>query len=182
MTALTVYWDTDAAVPELSSRDWLVVSAHLAHAGILFERWAVEPQLPADADAARVLAAYAAPIARLKASRGFRCADVVRVAPDTPGVDDLRRKFLSEHTHTEDEARFFVEGGGCFWLHLEDKVFRVACERGDMISIPAGTRHWFDMGNPPSFTAVRLFTRPDGWVADYTGDAIAGRFPRHEPA
>lgn len=182
MTALTLYWDTDAVVPELASRDWLVVSAHLAHAGILFERWAVEPELPAVAGPDRVLAAYGAPIARLKASRGYRCADVVRVAPDMPGVDCLRRTFLREHTHTEDEARFFVEGGGCFYLHIGDKVFRVECERGDMISIPAGTRHWFDMGERASFTAVRLFTRPDGWVAEYTGDPIAERFPLYGPA
>lgn len=182
MAALTVYWDTDAAVPELASRDWLVVSAHLAHAGILFERWVVEPELSADADAARVLAAYAAPIARLKACRGFQCADVVRVAPDMPDLDAFRRTFLSEHTHTEDEARFFVEGSGCFYLHIGTRVYRVVCERGDMISIPAGTRHWFDMGEHASFTAVRLFTRPDGWVADYTGAAIAGRFPLYEPA
>ncbi|HYH18495.1 MAG TPA: hypothetical protein VD995_07735 [Azospirillum sp.] len=83
------------------------------------------------------------PIARLKASRGYRCADVVRVVPDTPGVDGPRRKFLGEHTHTEDEARFFVEGGGCFFLHIDGKVYRVACERGAVISIPASTRHWF---------------------------------------
>ncbi|HEY0835983.1 MAG TPA: hypothetical protein VGE72_18915 [Azospirillum sp.] len=34
MTALTVYWDTDGVVPELAGGDWLIVSAHLAHAGI----------------------------------------------------------------------------------------------------------------------------------------------------
>jgi 1,2-dihydroxy-3-keto-5-methylthiopentene dioxygenase len=29
---------------------------------------------------------------------------------------------------------------------------------------------------------LRLFENPDGWVARFTGDAIADRFPRHERA
>ena len=30
------------------------------------------------------------------------------------------------------------------------------------------------------FVAIRLFTNPAGWVAEFTGDDIAGRFPRLE--
>jgi len=37
------------------------------------------------------------------------------------------------------------------------------------------------MGAKPSFTALRLFTNPEGWVGDFTGDAISDRFPRYEP-
>jgi 1,2-dihydroxy-3-keto-5-methylthiopentene dioxygenase len=51
------------------------------------------------------------------------------------------------------------------------------CERGDLISVPAGTRHWFDMGPAPRFTAIRLFTTPAGWVANFTGEPIARGFP-----
>ena len=57
----------------------------------------------------------------------------------------------------------------------------LSLEEGDLISVPAGMRHWFDMGPTPRFTAVRLFTNADGWIAKFTGDAIADRFPRHEP-
>ena len=45
------------------------------------------------------------------------------------------------------------------------------------MSVPAGTRHWFDMGPAPRFTAIRLFTNPDGWVAKFTGTEIAATFP-----
>ena len=45
--------------------------------------------------------------------------------------------------------------------------------------MPAGTKHWFDMGASPSFTAVRLFTNPEGWVAQFTGDEIAELFPKY---
>ena len=53
---------------------------------------------------------------------------------------------------------------------------------GDLVRVPAGMPHWFDMGPRPRFTAIRLFTNPEGWVAHYTGSDIARRFPRHEPA
>jgi len=51
------------------------------------------------------------------------------------------------------------------------------CEKDDLISVPANTKHWFDMGPNPVFTAIRLFNNPEGWVARFTGDAIAEEFP-----
>ena len=98
--------------------------------------------------------------------------------PDHPDRVALRQKFLSEHTHGEDEVRFFVEGAGLFCLHLDERVYAVLCTKGDLISVPAGTRHWFDMGDRPRFTAIRLFNNPDGWIARFTGDTLAERFPR----
>ena len=80
----------------------------------------------------------------------------------------------------EDEVRFFVEGSGMFYLHANEKVHMLLCEAGDMISVPAGLKHWFDMGPQPRFAAIRLFTTPEGWVAKFTGDAIAQSFPRYE--
>ena len=52
---------------------------------------------------------------------------------------------------------------------------------GDLISVPAGTTHWFDMSERPSFVALRFFTREDGWVAEFTGDRIAERYPAMQP-
>ncbi|PWC44715.1 acireductone dioxygenase, partial [Azospirillum sp. TSO22-1] len=138
MTSLAIHWDTDPATADVQTSDPLVVSAHLAHAGVLFERWDATTELPADADEAAVSAVYGEAIERLKLHRAFQSFDVVRVTPDTPGLEALRAKFLAEHTHTEDEARFFVAGSGTFFLHLERKVYRVRCERGDLISVPAG--------------------------------------------
>ena len=98
--------------------------------------------------------------------------------PTRPDKAALRQKFLNEHTHAEDEVRFFVAGRGLFTLHLGDQVHEVLCEKDDLISVPAGTRHWFDMGPEPYFVAIRVFTNPAGWVANFTGDDIAARFPR----
>jgi 1,2-dihydroxy-3-keto-5-methylthiopentene dioxygenase len=106
--------------------------------------------------------------------------DVISLASDHPQKDALRQKFLSEHTHSEDEVRFFVAGQGQFTLHIGERIYDVLCEKGDLIGVPDGTRHWFDMGPNPNFIAIRLFTNPEGWVARFTGEDIADRFPRLE--
>lgn len=181
MSDLTVYLESDARRPELRTADPALMAGHLAHAGILFERWTAVAPLPASADADVVLQAYAASIERLKEARRFCTVDVVRVTPQTDGAASLRAKFLDEHIHDEDEARFFVEGAGAFYIHLNARVFRVVCEAGDLLSIPAGTPHWFDMGARPCFTTIRFFSHPDGWAATPTGDTIAARFPFFQP-
>jgi 1,2-dihydroxy-3-keto-5-methylthiopentene dioxygenase len=33
------------------------------------------------------------------------------------------------------------------------------------------------MGEAPHFKCIRLFTTPEGWVATFTGSAIAQSFP-----
>ena len=72
--------------------------------------------------------------------------------------------------------RFFVEGGATFFLHAAGKVIALYGERGDLINVPAGAKHWFDTGATPDFTAIRLFTSAGGWQANFTGDPIAARF------
>ena len=127
-----------------------------------------------------MIAAYRADIDRLIEEEGYQTVDVVSLNSSHPDKDALRQKFLSEHTHNEDEVRFFVEGRGLFTLHVGDQIFEVLCEKGDLISVPANTPHWFDMGPMPDFIAIRLFNNPEGWVAKYTGSSIAEQFSRLE--
>jgi 1,2-dihydroxy-3-keto-5-methylthiopentene dioxygenase len=180
MSLLTVYFEDTPSTPQFRTDDGARITAALREVGVRFERWDASLRLSAEDDDATVLQAYAADIARLRQEGGYRSVDVLRVQPDNPKKSELRAKFLSEHTHAEDEVRFFVEGVGVFYLRLAGRIFMTQCERNDLISVPAGTRHWFDMGPSPRFTVLRLFTNPDGWVARFTGDAIATRFPAFE--
>ncbi|HYE49554.1 MAG TPA: cupin domain-containing protein [Azospirillaceae bacterium] len=182
MTRLTVYADGDPAVALLDTDDPARIADALAPIGVAFERWQASAPLAADADAEAVLAAYAPEVARLKQAGGYTTVDVARVTPATPNLEAVRTKFLDEHTHGEDEVRFFVEGSGAFYLHRDGKVFQVVCHAGDLLSVPAGIPHWFDMGPQPRFTAIRFFRTPEGWVASFTGDGIAKRFPLYEAA
>lgn len=182
MTRLTIYADSAPHRVLADTRDFGGMARELAGLGVALERWQATVDLSALADDEAVVAAYAADVARLQARGGYLSRDVVRLTPDHPQAAAMRAKFLAEHTHSDDEVRFFVEGSGLFYIRGRGRVHALECTAGDLIVLPAGTRHWFDTGARPHFTAIRLFTSPDGWVADYTGDEIAGAIPHYEPA
>jgi 1,2-dihydroxy-3-keto-5-methylthiopentene dioxygenase len=164
-------------LPSLSSNDPALIAAELSARGIGFERWPARAELSADAAPEAILAAYAPEIERVQGLGTYPTVDAIRLTPDHPDREALRQKFLSEHTHSEDEVRFFVEGRGLFCLHIGQEVLQVLCEADDWIAVPAGTKHWFDMGPEPQFCALRFFENPEGWVAQFTGDRIAERYP-----
>ncbi|CAN5129152.1 acireductone dioxygenase [soil metagenome] len=182
MTALTLY---DDSAPYglrgmLYDRDAITVA--LQPANIRLEYWDAGAALPTDPADADILAAYATDVDRLKALGGYQSCDVIRMTPDHPQRTEMRAKFLSEHIHDDDEVRFFVEGSGLFYIRSGAIIHALECTAGDLILLPAGTRHWFDTGERPRFTAIRLFTTPDGWVARFTGDEIARNIPLYEGA
>jgi 1,2-dihydroxy-3-keto-5-methylthiopentene dioxygenase len=148
---------------------------------VRFEQWEASKPVVPGASQDEVIAAYRADIDRLIREKGYQAVDVISLTPDNPDRAAFRAKFLNEHTHSEDEVRFFVAGAGQFTLHIGDKVYEVLCEQGDLIGVPDGTRHWFDMSESPYFVAIRLFTNKEGWVANFTGTDIAERFPRMPP-
>lgn len=153
------------------------ITSTLNQIGIRFEHWQAHQSITAQSSNDEVIAAYADDIARLKAEGGYVAVDVISLDEKHPQKDELRAKFLDEHTHSEDEVRFFVSGRGLFSLHIDEHIYAVLCEKGSLISVPADTKHWFDMGEHPRFTALRLFNNPQGWVAEFTGDKIAQAYP-----
>lgn len=155
------------------------VAAHLAAIGMEYERWAVRP-LAADAEQAAVLSAYGEEVQRLSNKYGYRSVDVVRIHPEAPHRAEARAKFLAEHIHEDDETRFFVEGSGIFYVRANAQVHAIFCTAGDLLRVPAGVTHWFDMGTAPMFCAIRLFTTPNGWEAKFTGDPISTRIPPYD--
>lgn len=176
MTALTIYTD-DASNREATYTNEETIATVLKDVGVQFQRWEANQPLNLEAGQDEVMAAYKESIEKLNQQYNFKSVDVVSLRPDNPKKDEMRQKFLAEHRHVDFEVRFFVEGKGLFYLHIDNKVYFVLCEKGDLISVPADTKHWFDMGENPDFKCIRLFTTPDGWVGDFTGDDIATKFP-----
>jgi len=176
MSTLSIYDEAGEPV-EKAITDFDVIASRLSEYGVQFERWQADEPLADDANQDEVIAAYQASIDLLNEKYGFQSMDVVALRPDNPQKAEFRQKFLAEHTHADFEVRFFVDGSGMFYLHLGDKVYLVLCEKGDLISVPANTTHWFDMGKDPNFKCIRLFTTEDGWVGDFTGNDIATRLP-----
>lgn len=180
MSRLRIFNDNAPEHVLLTTHLHAEIASELGKIGVAFEQWQpAHPVQPGDAPDA-ILAAFKPDIDRLVAARGFQSVDVVSIAPDNPNREAMRAKFLDEHSHKEDEVRFFVAGSGMFYLHVNGKVYEVLCEKGDLISVPDGATHWFDMGPAPSFVAIRFFTEPDGWVGYFTGSPIAQQFPRYE--
>ncbi len=181
MSRLRIFSETQPQTPASVHHDHADIARELANVGVRFEQWEASQPIAPGASQDEVIAAYRADIDRLMAEEGYQAVDVISLTPHHPDRATLRQKFLSEHTHSEDEVRFFVAGAGQFTLHLGDKVYDVLCEQGDLIGVPDGTRHWFDMSESPYFVAIRLFTNKEGWVAEFTGEDIAQRFPRMAP-
>jgi len=147
------------------------VTEYLATLGIEYERWPLAQRAAANAPAEAVLAAYAPEIERLKARGGYVTADVIDVTPATPGLDAMLAKFSTEHWHDEDEVRFIIRGRGLFHIHPREgggPVIAIEVEAGDLIRVPRGTWHWFDLCADKDIRAIRLFQDKAGWTPQYT--------------
>lgn len=145
--------------------------------GIMIERWEANTKLADDADQETILAAYAHELKPFMEKNGYVTADVINVTPQTPNLMSIREKFMKEHRHSEDEIRFFVDGEGLFWFHLDNgEIYGVTCTAGDFMSVPKNFRHWFDLAPKYFVKAIRIFSNIEGWVPHYTNSGIDEKF------
>ena len=156
------------------------IASFLDGYGIWYRRFEHLERLSDEATDAEILAAFAAPIDEQKRQGGYTTADVVDLKPTTPNLGPMLARFSSEHWHSEDEVRFIVQGRGVFHIHPRDgrPVFRIEVREGDMINVPEGTWHWFDLCDEQRIRAVRLFQDKAGWTPHYTE---SGEDRKHEP-
>jgi Uncharacterized conserved protein, contains double-stranded beta-helix domain len=184
MTFLTVYTDSEQPETLLETDDLDEIDRVLKEIDVRLRHWEVLPEDKIGSTQEEILAAYRDEVDRIVAEEGYVTVDVSRLRRGDETDEEwarkageARAKFLNEHTHDDDEVRFFVSGSGVFYLHVDGKVHAVLCEAGDLLSVPKGTTHWFDMGTDPEFTAIRFFHDDDGWVGNFTGDPISQRIP-----
>lgn len=148
--------------------------------GVFFDQWSCSVEFSDSASSDEILAAYDIQLKPFMEAGGYQTADVISINQLTENYDAIRAKFLAEHTHSEDEIRFFVDGKGLFWFNLDKQpVFNLLCEQGDLISVPAGTKHWFDAGETNPFVkAIRIFIDMQGWIPEYTGSSIEQKYSK----
>ena len=146
--------------------------------GLYFDQWQFDEVFEDTATQEDILQAYSKDLFPFMENGGYQTADVISINSLTENYEAIRAKFLAEHTHTEDEIRFFVDGQGLFWFNMENEpVFNLLCEKGDLISVPAGTKHWFDAGESNPFVkAIRIFIDMSGWVPHYTESGVENEF------
>ena len=153
------------------------ITATLASHGIDYERWLPAHPVADDAPAEEILKAYSREIEELKTRGGYVTADVIDVSPNTPGLDEMLAKFNREHWHDEDEVRFIIAGHGLFHIHTPaGAVLAIEVEAGDLIRVPRGTRHWFNLCTDRHIRAIRLFQDKAGWTPHYTDSRVEEAF------
>ena len=160
----------------LTLRETEEIKSYLSSIGIDYQRWETRNISP-DASAEEILDAYRDEIKRLKAEGGYQTADVIDIKPDTPNLDAMLAKFRPEHWHDEDEVRFIVKGHGRFHIAPEaGDVVSIQMEAGDLIRVPRGTRHWFDLCEDRTVRAIRLFQDASGWTPFYTESGLEKKY------
>ena len=157
------------------------VSAYLKGQGMIYESWGVERlnghlkesyTLKSD-EQQSIMDLYASEISDLKSRQSYLTQDIVVLSDATPNLDAILEKFRCEHHHTDDEVRFVVDGSGVFTVRKDDLIFDVTVVAGDLIVVPAHTRHWFDLTPERKIKCIRIFKDPAGWVAIYNEPAVS---------
>lgn len=155
------------------------IKNYLASIGIDYERWETgEIRVSPDATEEEILAAYAPEIEKLKRMGGYVTADVINITPDAANLETILEKFRPEHWHDEDEVRFIVKGCGIFHIAPESggDVTAVKMTAGDLIRVPRGMRHWFDLDETRTVRAIRLFQDTSGWTPHYTESGVEKKY------
>ncbi|MFZ4084911.1 MAG: 1,2-dihydroxy-3-keto-5-methylthiopentene dioxygenase [Vampirovibrionia bacterium] len=175
MTLLKIF--DEAANLICESEDLEFIQNSLGSSGVSIEHWDSPPV--EDFSDAEVLKFYENEIEKIKNNYGFKAVDLMSVNPELVHREDfpvIRNKFLKEHTHADDEVRYFISGSGLFTIHHLDRVYSILCSAGDFIRVPANTWHWFDMGLMPQFKCLRFFSDESGWIPCYHEESISHRF------
>jgi 1,2-dihydroxy-3-keto-5-methylthiopentene dioxygenase len=180
MTTLSVYQQSAPELPNKVLTHVEDIASTLAEIGVRFAHWPTAVARPVDNSVEVVLATYQAQITQLMNETGLAVVDVLSLMPGHPQQLELRAALLQERSHAGDYVHWCVAGRGLFALHIGAQVFEVLCEKGDLIALPAGTKHWLDIGEKADFVAVRLCGSGEAGITHATGDPISERFTRLE--
>jgi 1,2-dihydroxy-3-keto-5-methylthiopentene dioxygenase len=147
----------------------------LSKYGVIYDVWEID-RLPEDVrkkydideeNQKTIIEAYKPELDELKQKMGYITEDIVVLSDKTPNLDALMEKFKREHHHIDDEVRFVVDGSGIFPVKIEDDIVDIHVEAGELIVVPAGVRHWFELDENRKIKCIRVFKTPAGWEAIY---------------
>lgn len=177
MSSLSVYHVSSPDVPNKVLTHFEDIASTLAEQGVRFDHWQATAIIRPGASHEDVISACQAPIDTLMTQHGLRAIDVISLDRDHPQKESIRASFFAEHRQDETEVMLFSAGSALLSVYIDDYVYAVLCEKGDLIVLPAGTRQWLDIGEQPYVVAIRL-SSSQPWVAHFTDVDNAGRFPR----
>ncbi|MDR3467911.1 MAG: cupin domain-containing protein [Xanthobacteraceae bacterium] len=99
----------------------------------------------------------------------YRSRDLIALHPQRPDNDELARKFERWHRHDGDEVRYILDGAGIFRILVAGGPADLHVGPGDFINVPSGLEHSFRLTEIQRIKAIRYFSDPSGWAAEFTG-------------
>lgn len=120
-------------------------------------------------------ATYQPVLDELSQKRGYGTQDQVKLNKETPNLEVALKKFDGEHLHTDDEVRFVLDGEAVFDIRSNDEQWmRIVVEAGDLIVVPKGKHHRFELSPLCKVHCIRLFKDQAGWVPVYRDNPPPG--------
>jgi len=180
MSRLSVHHQTSPQIPNKVLGHAEDIASTLASVGIEFRELPLENRLQAGASEQEILAALGETLERLKRDSDLSQAEVISIDQrHWPREGDKPVDAPVEMVADGAQLYLFLAGQGLLSLHVDDYVYSLFGERNALISVPTGTRYWFDLGEFPHCAAVRL-SGANAAQPRPSGDAIAADFPRLE--
>lgn len=104
---------------------------------------------------------------KIREEHGYSYMDIITIHKDTlPNYEEKLKVFFDEHLHLDDEIRYILDGTAYFDVRdKEDRWIRIAMNKGDMITLPAGIYHRFTVDETNYTKAMRLFVGEPVWKA-----------------
>ena len=178
---LALYSQFNLRSPYKESDDFEFQTSELAEGGVFFSRREVLNLLPNTKPSSdQILKLYESLVTEIKQEYNYLYADVARLSKEDVHGIVMRSQHISEHTHSEDEARFFIEGRVLVYINVNEKIHILQCGPGDLLIIPKCVKHWMDIGPEPNFAAIRWYNTRAGLFNEFTGSCVAESTPRWE--
>jgi len=176
MSSLAVHLHTSPELPNKVLNHADDIASTLAAVGIDYRRLELPAPLRPGCEQAEFDAAYGLWLQAFMGREGYVQQELLNLQRNHPQKLELRAQYLDEQAQPSVSAWLFVGGFAQLSVHLDGYVYVLQGERGDLLTLPAGTRHWFDLGEEPHVLALRLSLGDE--APERTGDGIASRFPR----
>lgn len=176
MSSLAVYQHTSPELPNKVLNHADDIASTLSAVGIDYRQLELPAALRPGCEQAEFDAAYGLWLQAFMGKEGHVQQELFNLQRNHPQKLELRARHLDEQSQSTASAWLFLGGFAQLSLHIDDHVYMLQGEKGDLLSLPAGTRYWFDLGEEPHALVVRLSASEDAPVR--TDDDIASRFAR----